>query len=698
VSPVYKGGYGASGIEGVARDGEAVAFFSPGAFAGMPAGFSEGADLVAYLARRGGGGWSTVPLVPPDSLSAVVVGSADVSPMLGLEVAPVQLGVLEEPLPRENRAGFVLHRTDTPDLNAYWEVAGMVLEGSKLVPKYLGASADFCHLLFETGASAVLPGAKGVTNPIYELVRGCDGQQVELRLVAVNGAGKAISPLCLEGVGSENFGVGSSGTEFNAIAAGGNEIFFTTCIANDASHSQLFVRLGGVKTVEVSKLLGGGCGENEIPCKGAFERASAVFAGASEDGSRVFFTTTAPLSGEAKDTSSNLFMASIGCRESEPGCQLAEREVTSLVRVSRDPTVGEDAEVQGVVKVAPDGSRVYFVARGVLDEEPNTRGVMPVKGADNLYVYDAVSGKVAFVGDLCSGLELSGGGSSEGLEVGGVEDVHCPSKAADTFLWSGESEVQTAGADGRYLVFSTYAQLVANDTDAARDVYRYDARTGALDRVSAGEAGYHANGNYSEFDAMIAKHHRGQSVRDQYEMNNRTVSEDGSRVVFTTSEPLSPDAINGLANAYEWQEQPDGNGGSVSLISSGSAEAPVEDVVISPEGRDVFFATTQGLVQQDGDGAPDIYDARIGGGFPQAPAPRQQCSSDACQGPLTNPAPLLVPGSVSQVPGQNFAASTTRGTIKGKKKKVKAKRRGKKGKASVRHGSRGNGAAGRSGR
>ena len=258
--------------------------------------------------------------------------------------------------------------------------------------------------------------------------------------------------------------------------------------------------------------------------------------------------------------------------------------------------------------------------------------------------------------------------------------------------------MQTEGADGRYLVFSTYAQLVANDTDAARDVYRYDARTGALDRVSAGEAGYHANGNYSEFDAMIAKHHRGQSVRDQYEMNNRTVSEDGSRVVFTTSEPLSPDAINGLANAYEWQEQPDGNGGSVSLISSGSAEAPVEDVVISPEGRDVFFATTQGLVQQDGDGAPDIYDARIGGGFPQAPAPRQQCSSDACQGPLTNPAPLLVPGSVSQVPGQNFAASTTRGTIKGKKKKVKAKRRGKKGKASVRHGSRGNGAAGRSGR
>ena len=42
-------------------------------------------------------------------------------------------------------------------------------------------------------------------------------------------------------------------------------------------------------------------------------------------------------------------------------------------------------------------------------------------------------------------------------------------------------------------------------------------------------------------------------------------------------------------------------------------------------------------------------------GFPQAPAAAQPCSGDACQGPLTNPAPLLIPGSVSQVPGENLA-------------------------------------------
>ena len=34
VSPVYKGGYGANLIKGVAADGEAVAFFSPGRVCG----------------------------------------------------------------------------------------------------------------------------------------------------------------------------------------------------------------------------------------------------------------------------------------------------------------------------------------------------------------------------------------------------------------------------------------------------------------------------------------------------------------------------------------------------------------------------------------------------------------------------------------------------------------------------------------
>ena len=136
---------------------------------------------------------------------------------------------------------------------------------------------------------------------------------------------------------------------------------------------------------------------------------SANFAGASEDGSRVFFTTAAPLSAEDTDSGNDLYMAQIGCPEGEPECAVSERVVTAMTQVSHAPGVGEAAEVQGVVAVAPDGSRAYFVARGVLSEAPNAQGAFAVKGADNLYVYDDAAARARS--------RLSGS-SARGTEVG----------------------------------------------------------------------------------------------------------------------------------------------------------------------------------------------------------------------------------------------------------------------------------------
>jgi hypothetical protein len=77
VSPVYKGGYGASPIGAVAPDGESVAFLSLGEFAEAPAG-AHGID---YIARRGASGWTTTPLMAPDGVMANV-SVTDVSPSL----------------------------------------------------------------------------------------------------------------------------------------------------------------------------------------------------------------------------------------------------------------------------------------------------------------------------------------------------------------------------------------------------------------------------------------------------------------------------------------------------------------------------------------------------------------------------------------------------------------------------------------
>ena len=470
-------------------------------------------------------------------------------------------------------------------------------------------------------------------------------------------------------------------SSFNAISADGSEIFFTTCMGNDQHDYQLFVRLAGSRTVEVSKPLSEaeGCAA-AIPCPGASARASAAFAGASEDGSRVFFMSAAPLTGDTGDTSLNLFMARIGCPAAEAACAPAAREVTALLQVSHDPNLGGVANVQGVLRVAPDGSRAYFIASGDLLSESEQRGLeeagrpVPSAGADNLYVYDVADpGKVSFIADLCSGHEASGS----------AVDPACPGAGSDVELWkNGESEAQTAGPEGEYLVFSTYAQLTSDDTDTTRDVYRYDALTGVLQRVSLGEDGADSDGNNDQFNAGITAGHRvTDSVRNQHEMNSRAISEDGSRIVFTSAEPLSSRASNGLVNVYEWHETPDG-GGEVSLISGGTAETPVEDVVISPDGNNIFFLTSQGLVRQDTDGEPDVYDARADGGFSEPQAPVGECEGEECHsGLLSAPTPQLLPGSVAQEAGGNLAAvpsvkpAAVKTAKKAKKKKPKKRKR-----------------------
>ena len=135
-------------------------------------------------------------------------------------------------------------------------------------------------------------------------------------------------------------------------------------------------------------------------------------------------------------------------------------------------------------------------------------------------------------------------------------------------------------------------------------------------------------------------------------MDSRAVSEDGSRIVFTTAEPLSAAATNGLANVYEWHEEP-GLVKAVCRWSRAAARASRwSKLVISPSGGDVFFVTSQGSGARRTPMARRMSMTRGWVvGFP-APARRGgSCAGDACQGPLTNPAPLLVPGSVSQAPG-----------------------------------------------
>lgn len=675
VSPTFKGGYGVGTLKMISPTGDAAAFDALGVFAHTP--WNPGLELHYIAHRVEGVGWVTESLQPPPPFFT----PEDFSANLELAIAGGPAGARKA---GEEGTGTVtlVHKTDLPDtavqsngslVSANWEPFNTeleVLEFESRLQTIEGRSSDLCHEFDWAKVHG--------TVALYDLSRDCHGGEPPLRIVNVDNAGAVITPQCPAEIGAGAYYGGQQVNRYKALSADGATVFFTANVVSgiptgscSAHGQQLFVRLGGEKTLEVSRPLGESCGE--VPCPAAPSRPNAYFKGASEDGSRVFFTTDASLAEGDKDTSNDLYLASLGCGAGAPGCGVSERQVVSLTQVSLDPHPGEAAEMVGVVRVAPDGSRVYFVAHGVLSEAANAEGGVAVAGAENMYVYDVEDKQTAFITDLCSGPATSGN----------VEDTSCPPNLEsqvggaarnDTGLWQADPEAQTT-RDGGVLVFASYGRLVKGDADSARDVYRYDASSGSLIRVSIGEEGYDSNGN-DEFDASVraAGAVAGGYASTGLELDERAVSDDGTRIVFSSAGPLSPRAVNGLENVYEWSAQ-GGPGGRVSMISGGASPNNDEDPIVSPSGRDVFFITTQGLVAGDTDGLRDVYDARFEGGFPPVAAPRLACSSDACQGPLSNPAPLLVPGGAVQAPGENYARPPVKKTTK-KKKKGKAGPRG----------------------
>jgi hypothetical protein len=139
---------------------------------------------------------------------------------------------------------------------------------------------------------------------------------------------------------------------------------------------------------------------------------------------------------------------------------------------------------------------------------------------------------------------------------------------------------------------------------------------------------------------------------------SRPLSEDGSRLFFNSYEALVPRDTNGREDVYEW-EAAGGEaackalgaelyvasaGGCISLISSGRDPKDSEFVDADRSGDNVFIRTTESLLPQD-PGLIDIYDARVGGGFPP-PSEAPECEGEACQ-PSPSPPAFQTPSSSS---------------------------------------------------
>jgi NHL repeat len=484
-------------------------------------------------------------------------------------------------------------------------------------------------------------------------------------------AGTASEPLLVGvtgGPGSKSL-IGVCGTRFatpseaaKSLSADGRIVYFQALPCSSGSGTnegvkvpvdELYARVdGGGPGAETALISGRSLAScQEASCLNSAPRDAALQA-TSADGSVAVFASTQKLMDSAtEDPLASDSARSNGCARNDEhaivgpnGCNLylydfARPAGDRLVDVSAGDTSGLGPEVQGVMALSEDGSEVYFVARGVL-AGPNSAGQGPIEGGDNLYLYRLDPGpseaRTTFIATLPGEVGPTGGGGETGQ-------------------WSGTAEGASLSQNGQVLVFTSHGALTpdASGREGPAQVYRYEAGTGALQRISIGLAGFNDDGNAGIGDARLAL---AESTDLGRLPGHPTMSADGTKVFFTSPVGLTPQALNdvpfngrgGLAqNVYEWET--DGSGGCtrpegcISLITDGKDAAEggggnayslgnaVELLGTDDSGEDVFFSTVDPLVPADTDTGYDIYDARAGGGFAPAPAPTA-CQGDACKG------------------------------------------------------------------
>jgi hypothetical protein len=550
---------------------------------------------------------------------------------------------------------------------------------------------------------------------IYEL-SGLGGPSPSLRLAAEVPTG-----LTFPYSGSE-LGVGSCFINWDATLIGhagrprmtdesGSTLFYTAPIEVVAGYGcgerfpnpiGLFARTGEAQPVQLNTWQNSQCTEGH-PCFES-EPKTPLYDGASADGRYVWFTTTQPLVNEDTDETNDVYVATL----SESGQLEGLTLVSAGKATATHPTPGEGAKVgedgiaesiqlnatnQGLATISADGTHAAFESPAVLTEEPNALGQSAVQRANNLYVYDAAANKLRFVAELCSAPGRSG--SEPGAVAQrdhsitaeeSVPDPACPATMSGQinagFAISNSEEAETDAAlwehspnggvvqmtpDGRFLLFASWGRLTSDDTDNARDIFRYDFETGQLTRVSIGRRGNDGNGNDSRFNVRFPSGPAGSGDDNSTVLDkSRAVSADGSTVIFNTAAPLVSTDTN-LTTAkgacetfgqggvpptgcdlYEWEQQGHGTctepGGCVSLISNGrEPNLGVVGGVIGSSGRDIVFRTAQGLVPADKDGVNDLYDARIEGGFHYVPPPPPCETPENCaRGATPEPAPPTI--------------------------------------------------------
>jgi hypothetical protein len=568
-------------------------------------------------ASRTPAGWVTESFAPPATrypyvgFGGAIDWSSDVKNSLWNVTRREDVGTLEfVPIVREEDGTFV--------------EAGPALNDGTYTPAVVGSSRNHEAVITSSVDRPALTGGVVDTRlttrrSLLKSTRDSNGQLTVRQVAFASGA--TMAPACEAQLG------GSTATSARgSVSDDGSRIFFTftgSLACNNAINQRVWVKSGDADPVDVS------APRCTVPSDcGVAQRA--LFEGAARDGSRVFFTTEHKLVDGDQDTSAKNDLYEFDL-DAPGGGRLIP------ITASLSPN---GAGVVRVTRVSDDGSRVYFVATGRPLAGQNSRGIAPVSGQSNLYVYqrdaDEVSGAISFVGAL---------------------------DPSDSVLWQPDNASRPAqtSVDGRFLIFASSANLTGDRLpgDVFKDIFRFDAATDTLTRIWSdrpeNNGAARTDGPY--VDAYFGDARTGGLQRFWHP--GRQISDDGSKILFDTSEALSPDDVNTERDTYLWRAET----GQITMLSSGRSGTPARAAGMTPSGSSLFLSTSEPLVKAHTSGAVAVYAVRQGGGLPDPPLPEEDCEGDGCQGELGGVPDFGfgIPSASLRGPGNEAAGPPTAG-------------------------------------
>jgi hypothetical protein len=652
VSPPDKHGgsisFQSQGLIQASEEGNGLAYLTLGSIEAEPEG-NRAAERSSVLARRGGSGWLSEDITPPHTdatgvfTGEYVLMTPDLSRSLLEARDDTPLSALttdRTPYLREN-VGPALY---TPLLSSKEEggnlPAGTIFANdsdlSGYLPKVMATNAALTTVAFRA-----LPLEAGA--PAQALYGWHGGHiQVVSELPADEG-GSLVSGLPGSGLGSVRGAVSEDGSRiFWGYSGSVGEGY----LAGDIGLEGLYLRdVPAEASVRLDEVQDG---------VGASGPSRPAFQAASRDGTVVFFTDSRRLTADASPEGRDLYRCLIPLGATADGC-------AQLSAVSAPPSgSGESAHVrEQALALSEDGSRIYFVAEGVLDTAPNTEGDVALAGEPNLYVWQQ-GGGTRFVARLSDGDAPVWGELSPSIGYAGWV-------AAD------------ASPSGRYLAFMSersltgYANRASSHEQPPEEVFLYDAGADRLACVSCNPSnGLPAAAEINGTDAAEDGFQDVQLVDNDGRWQDRRLAAaipqarqfgggaispyrprsvlDNGRVYFNAFDSLVPVDSNGNWDVYQYE--PTGLGsctassnsssesrsgsGCVGLISSGTGEKESVFLDAGLSGDDVFFLSTAKLSALDEDAVYDVYDARVNGVVAQRPS-RAECLGESCQPPASAP-------------------------------------------------------------